>query len=82
MPNRRVLDLTRAGLDRAHHDFARVDPDAALDRAAAVGDDLRRIAFQLLLHPQRRIERALRMVLVGDRRAEQREDAVAGGCTT
>ena len=34
--------------------------------------------MQLLLHPQRRIERALRMILVRDRRAEQREDAVAG----
>ena len=33
---------------------------------------------QPLLHLEGSIERALRMVLVSDRRAEQREDAVAG----
>ena len=37
-----------------------------------------RVTFQLLLHPQRRIQCSLRMVLVCDWRAEQREDAVAG----
>ena len=40
MPDRRVLDMARAGLNRAHHDFAGVDTDAALDRSAAVGDNL------------------------------------------
>ena len=38
-----------------------------------------RVSLELLLHAERRIECALRMVLVRDRRAEQREDAVAGG---
>ena len=65
-------------MNRAHHDFAGVDSDAALDRRAALGQHFGRIAFQLFLHAQRRIERPLRMVLMGDRRAEQREDAVAG----
>jgi hypothetical protein len=36
------------------------------------------VAAYFVLHAQRRVERALRMVLVGGRRAEQREDAVAG----
>jgi hypothetical protein len=78
MSDRRVLDLTRAGMDRADHDFAGVDTDAALDRAATVGNHSRRIPFKVLLHPECRIERTLRMVLVGDRGAEQCEDAVAG----
>ena len=79
VPDRRVLNLTRAGRDRAHDDLTGVDADARLDRHSSISDDLRRVAFQFLLHPQRRIERALRMVLVRDRRAEHREDAVAGG---
>ena len=48
----------------------------------AVGAQFRRVALQLLLHPQRRVQRALRMILVRDRRAEQREDAVAGAICT
>ena len=78
MPDRRVLGLPCAGRDRAHHHFAGVHADARLDRQVPVFAQLRRVAPQLLLHPQRRVERALRMVLVRDRRAEQREDAVAG----
>ncbi len=79
MPDRRVLDLTGAGLDRADHDFAGVDADAALDRGAALGEHLCRIPFEFLLHPQRCIERPLRMVLMRHRRAEQREDAITRG---
>jgi hypothetical protein len=36
------------------------------------------VAFHLFLQAQSRIECALRMVLVRDRRAEQREDAITG----
>ena len=79
MPDRRVLGLTRPGRDRPHHHFAGVDADANLDRRAALGAQLVGVAPQLLLHPQRGVKRALRMVLVRDRRAEQREDPVAGG---
>ena len=39
--------------------------------------DLRRVAGDLLAQVQRRVARTLRMILVGDRRAEQRHDAVA-----
>jgi len=70
-------NVTSASLDRADHYFAGVDTDAALDRGAAVGDYFRRIPLQLLPHAQRCIERALGMVLVRHRRAEEREDAVA-----
>ena len=73
-----VLGMSAAGCDRAHHDFAGVHAHAALQRIAAIGDELRRVATQLFLHPQRRVQRALRMILVRDGRAEQCEDAVAG----
>ena len=79
MSDRRVFDLTRAGLERAHHHFAGVDPNPALDRRAAVGYHFGRIPFQLLLQAQRRVQRALRMVFMRRGRAEQRENAIAGG---
>ena len=78
MADRSVLGVSAASCDRAHHDFASVHADAALQRIAAVGDQLGRVATKFFLHAESRIERALRMVLVRDRRAEQREDAVAG----
>ena len=65
-------------LDRTDDHFAGVDADARFNRHSAIGDQLRRVTFQFFLHPERGIERALRMVLVRDRRAEQREDSVAG----
>jgi hypothetical protein len=37
------------------------------------------ILAELLLHRDRRMQRALRMVLVRDRRPEQRKNPVAGG---
>ena len=43
------------------------------------GGNLRPVVAQRIAHRQCRVQRALRMVLAGDRRAEQREDAVAGG---
>ena len=78
MPDRRVLGMPRGSLDRAHHDFASIHADADLDRRQASFAECRRVAPEIFLHPQRRIQRALRMVLVGERSAEHREDAVAG----
>jgi len=79
VPDRRIFGVAPAGHDRAHHDFAGVHPDARLDRDSTIGDQLRGVQAHLLLHAQRGIERALGMVLMGNRRPEQREDAVAGG---
>ena len=67
-----------AGLDRPHHHLARVHPDAGLNRNLALGAQTVGIATQLLLHRQRRMKGALRMVLMSHWRAEQREDAVPG----
>ena len=78
MSNRRVLGMPFGGLDSAHDYLARVDADANLDRRPATLAQRRRIAPQLFQHPQRRIQRALSMILVRERRAEHRENAVAG----
>ena len=77
VPDRRVFGMAAAGRDRAHHHFAGVHADARLDRQIAGLAQSRRIAAQLFLHPKRSVQRALRMILVRDRRAEQREDSVA-----
>src|ERR1700684_2373901 len=76
MPDRRVFDLTRAGMNRSYYYFAGIDSDPALDRRTATRGHLRRIFLQLFLHPERCIERSLRMVLMGYRRPEQRENPV------
>jgi hypothetical protein len=78
VPDRRVLCVSAAGRDRTHDHFARVHADTRFDRQVAGLAQSCRVAFQLFLHPKRRIQRSLRMVLVRDGRAEQRKDAVAG----
>ena len=77
MTDRRVFRMA-SGLDRPHHHFARVHPDPRFNGNLALRAQTVGIATQLLLHRQRRMKCALRMVLVGDGRAEQCEDAVAG----
>ena len=79
MPDRRVLGVRVAGRYRAHHGFAGVDTDTRLDWRIPRLRHFRRVAAHLLLHAKCRIERALRMILMRDRRAEQREDAITSG---
>jgi hypothetical protein len=67
-----------SSLDRPHHHLARVHPDSCFNRNFALRAQTFGIATQFLLHRQRRMKRALRMVLVRDRRAEHGENAVAG----
>ena len=78
MPNRGVLRMAAAGLNRPHHGLAGVGPDPDLERRLALASELLGVAPHLLLHPQRRIERAQGMVLVRDWSAEQRKDAITG----
>src|SRR6516162_9348940 len=78
MPDRRVFGLTRASSDLTHHDFAGVHTDSNLNRRASLGMLAVAVAADFVLHPQRRIERALWMVLMCHRRPEQGEDAVVG----
>jgi hypothetical protein len=64
--------------DLSDHDLAGVEPHAHGEAQAAGAAELARVARELLGQGQRGMAGALRMVLVGDRRAEQRHDAVAG----
>jgi hypothetical protein len=79
MPDGRVLRLSGAGGDRMHHHLARVHANAPFDWHSAIRKHLRRVSAQLLLKPERGVERPLRMVLMRHRRAKQHEDAVTGG---
>ncbi len=79
MAYRRVLGMALAGLNRTDHHLPGVDPDPHLQVDAAVRAQPLSVTPHLLLHPQRRIERALGMVLVRHGGAEQREDAISGG---
>ena len=78
MPDWCVFGTPLGSVDRAHHDFSGIHADANLDRRPASLAERRRIAPQLFLHPERRIQRTLRVILVSERSAEHRENAVAG----
>ena len=63
--------------DRTDDDLARVEPDADRHRHPVRPLNLVRISRDGLLHPERRITSAHGMILMGERRAEERHDAVA-----
>jgi hypothetical protein len=63
--------------DGAHHDLAGIQPHADLDHGGVRPADLVSVLLHALLHPERRIARAHRVVLMGERRAEERHDPVA-----
>jgi hypothetical protein len=64
VPDRRVLDPIRPSSNRADHHFATVHTDANLNRRAPLGTLAVGVAVDFVVHPQRRVERALGMVLV------------------
>jgi hypothetical protein len=76
MTDRRVLGMS-ANLYRPHHHLARVHSNASFNRNLAISAQTVGVTTQLLLHCQRRVKCALRMVLMGHGRAEQRENSVA-----
>ena len=63
--------------DGAHDDFPRVEPDPDLHVHAVCAARALRVARHQLPHPERRVARAHRVVLVGQGRAEERHDPVA-----
>src|SRR5947209_1820232 len=67
-----------AGLERTHHHFTGVNPDAGFEWMRALSGPTLPVIAQLLLHLKSSIECPLRMILISGWRAEQREDAVAG----
>jgi len=64
--------------DLADDDFSGVDADPRRELEAMTPLHLARELAERIAHVQRRIARALRVVLVRDRRAEQRHDPIAG----
>jgi hypothetical protein len=74
-----VFRMAIAGGDGAHHHLTGVYSDASLKRQLSLHPKPIGVALKLILYAQSRIQRALRMVFVRDRRAEQREDTIAGG---
>ena len=76
LADRRVVHVQIAA-DRAHDDFPGVEPYADLDHGRVSALDLVRILLHRLLHAEGGVARPHRMVLVGERGAEQRHDPVA-----
>ena len=77
--DRRVLGVRVVGANRAYDHLAGVESDANFHRRISGRAQLCRVAAHFLLHAERRVKSALRMVLVRNRGSEQREDSVAGG---
>ena len=77
MADRRVFDA-QVLADLSDDHLARVDPHPHRETQPLRSADLDRVGGELALQRERRPARALRVVLVRDRRAEQRHDAVAG----
>jgi hypothetical protein len=63
--------------DRPDDDFTGVQADPNVERYPVAFLDLLRVLRDCLLHPQSRVASAYCMVLLGERRAEERHDAVA-----
>ena len=61
----------------AHDDFPRVEANADLHRNTGSTLNLLRVPLHGLLHTQRGVTRADRVILVSDRRPEERHDPVA-----
>jgi hypothetical protein len=63
--------------DRPHHHLAGVEAHADREAEPLRAAELRRVGGELVLEMERRVAGAPGVVLVGDRRPEQRHDAVA-----
>ena len=79
MADRHVIRVQVVLADRADHDRAAVHADADLQVDALLAAQPLGVAPPAFLHPQRGEQRPLGVVFVGQRCAEQREDAVAHG---
>src|SRR6266851_5110250 len=76
MSHRRVLGVP-ARVDHAENYFTGVDADADLDSRPALLFELLATTAKCVAHRERRVQRALWMVLMCDRRAEQCKNPVA-----
>src|SRR5215472_744208 len=78
MPDRRVFDLRIARLQRAHDHLAGVHAHTNFYGYSATLEESVAVTTNFLLHTERRVQCALRMVFVGYRSSEDREDAIPG----
>ena len=76
LTDRRVVHV-QIRPDGADDHLAGVEPHADLDGHPVRAEDTLRVLRDRLLHPQRRVARPHGVVLVGERRAEERHDPVA-----
>jgi hypothetical protein len=76
LPYRRIIHA-QIGADRSDDDVARVEAHPDLDRHPVGLEDLARVAGEGGLHPERGIAGAHGVILMRDRRAEQRHDPIA-----
>jgi hypothetical protein len=83
-PRRQMSRLSDRGVvhpqvaaDRSHDHFTRVQADPDLDGHALGAPHFFRVLLDRLLHPERGIARPYGVIFMGERRAEQRHDAVA-----
>ncbi len=73
----RAVVHVQIAADGAHHDLAGVEPDADLHVHALRAAQVAGQPVHLLVHPQRGVGGAHRVILVGHRRAEDGHDPVA-----
>src|SRR6187455_1023531 len=76
LPHCRVIHLEIAS-DGAHHYLSRVQTHSYLNGYSLAPSDSLGVPLYRLLHLERRIARAHRVIFMGKRRTEQRHDAVA-----
>jgi hypothetical protein len=76
LAHRRVVHVEIAA-DGPHDDLSGVQADTDLDHGPVSAPQLFRVLLHALLHHERRIARPHCVVLVGDRRAEERHDPIA-----
>jgi hypothetical protein len=75
LPHRRIVHA-QVTADRAHHYLAGIDPDPDRNLDPVIATRLLGVAADQILHAQCRVAGAHGMVLMGERRAEQRHDSV------
>ena len=76
LPNGRVVHV-QVGTDGADDHLARVEPHADLEGHPLRAEHTLRVLRHRLLHPERRVARPHGVVLVGERRSEERHDPIA-----
>jgi hypothetical protein len=68
---------TEIAADRAHHHFTRIQAHADLRQQTLAAAHVLRVPLYRLLHAQGRVTRPDGVIFVGERRPEERHDAVA-----